>query len=107
MKTFTLYDSLSPMFRSPFLRGDGFGTDPLALLDRDTTRLYLEHRFRLAGVDRPLFAQPALEALFAASSGLMRHIDDIAHHALAAAALARARLVEPDHVLRAAEETRA
>jgi hypothetical protein len=36
----------------------------------------------------------------------MRHIDSLAHHALAAAALNRARLVEPDHVVRAAEEAR-
>ncbi len=74
--------------------------------DRDTTRLYLEHRLKLAGVERPLFTEPALEALFSASQGIMRRIDALAHHALAAAATARARLVEPDHVLRAAEELR-
>ncbi len=79
----------------------------LPRLDRDTTRLYLEHRLRLAGLERPLFSEPALEALFSASGGLMRHIDSLAHHALAAAASLRARIVDPDHVLRAAEEIRA
>jgi type II secretory pathway predicted ATPase ExeA len=78
----------------------------LPRLDRDATRLYLEHRLRLAGVDRPLFSEPALEALFSSSGGLMRPIDSLAHHALAAAAISRARLVESDHVTRAAEETR-
>lgn len=76
-------------------------------LDRETTRLYLEHRLKLAGVDRPLFTDPALEALFTASGGFMRHIDTLAHHALAATALQRARLVDAEHVVKAAEETRA
>lgn len=76
-------------------------------LDREATRSYLEHRLRLSGLDRPLFTDPALEALFTASRGVMRRVDSLAHHALAAAATNRARLVEPDHVIKAAEETRA
>jgi type II secretory pathway predicted ATPase ExeA len=79
----------------------------LPRLDRDATRLYIEHRLRLAGVDRPVFDEPAIESVFAASGGLMRQIDSLAHHALAAAAIGRARLVDADHVVRAAEETRA
>lgn len=74
--------------------------------DRDTTRGYLEHRLKIAGVDRPLFTAPAQEALCEASQGIMRRIDTLAHHALAAAALSRARLVEPEHVVQAAEELR-
>ncbi len=74
--------------------------------DRDTTRLYLEHRLKIAGLDRPLFTAPANEALFDASQGVMRRIDTLAHHALAAAATARAKLVEPEHILHAAEELR-
>lgn len=74
--------------------------------DRDTTRAYVEHRLRVAGVDRPLFTDPALEALFGASGGIMRRIDVLAHHALLAAAAARARLVDTEHVARAAEEVR-
>jgi type II secretory pathway predicted ATPase ExeA len=74
--------------------------------DRDTTRLYLEHRLKIAGVDRPLFTEPAVEALHQASQGAMRRIDNLAHHALAAAATDKVRLVEPEHVLAAAEEMR-
>ena len=55
----------------------------------------------------PLFSEPAIEALFSASGGLMRHLDSLAHHALAAAASLRAQIVDCDHVLRAAEELRA
>jgi len=74
--------------------------------DRDTTRLYLEHRLKIAGLDRPLFTAPAHEALFDASQGVMRRIDALAHHALAAAATVHAKLVEPEHVVHAAEELR-
>lgn len=74
--------------------------------DRDTTHHYLEHRFKIAGLERPLFTAPAHEALFDASQGIMRRIDTLAHHALAAAATSRAKLVEPEHVLQAAEELR-
>lgn len=74
--------------------------------DRDTTRAYLEHRLETAGVTRPLMTEPAIEALFNASQGIMRRIDSLAHHALALAATDNQRLVEPDHVIKAAEETR-
>lgn len=74
--------------------------------DRDTTRAYLEHRLEMAGVDRPVFTEPAIEALFNASQGIMRKIDAIAGHALAAAAMERARLADIDHVRAGAEEMR-
>ncbi|MBI5596640.1 MAG: AAA family ATPase [Elusimicrobia bacterium] len=74
--------------------------------DRDTTRTYLEHRLRVAGLDRPLFTEPAIEALFDASQGLMRRIDTIALHALHAAAARRDRLVDTDHIRAGAEEIR-
>ena len=41
------------------------------------------------------------------SSSLMRHVDSLAHHVLAAAAFLRGRIVDADHVLRAAEGSRA
>lgn len=76
-------------------------------LDRETTRLYLEHRLRLAGLDRPLFTTPAVEALWQSSQGVMRRIDTLAHYALAAAANKRATQIESEHVLQATEEVRA
>lgn len=74
--------------------------------DRSTTAAYLEHRLVIAGVDRPLFTEPAVEALFNATQGIMRRIDSIARNALVAAAGQRAKLVDIDHVRAAAEEER-
>lgn len=74
--------------------------------DRETTGLYLQHRLRIAGLDRPLFTEPAIEALYNVSQGIMRRIDTLAHHALAVAATQKAKLLEPDHVVTAAEELR-
>jgi hypothetical protein len=45
--------------------------------------------------------------VYGASQGVLRKIDALAHHALAAAASARARIVDADHVVKAAEEVRA
>ena len=36
---------------------------------------------RIAGVDRPLFSEPAVEAVFSSSQGVFRRIDALAHHA--------------------------
>ncbi len=74
--------------------------------DREATKLYLEHRLKLAGLNRPLFTAPAYEALFDASQGGMRRIDTLAHHALAAAASSRAKLVDAERVVEAAGELR-
>ncbi len=74
--------------------------------DRDTTQQYLEHRLQIAGRTSPLFTEPAVEALHQASGGVMRRIDTLAHHALAAAATKRATTLEPEHVIQAAEEVR-
>jgi type II secretory pathway predicted ATPase ExeA len=74
--------------------------------DRDTTRAYLEHRLKVAGLDRPLFTEPAMEATFNASQGVMRRIDAIALGALHAAAAERAKLVDIEHIRTASEEIR-
>ena len=76
-------------------------------LDRDATRLHLEHRLRVTGVDRPVFSEPAIEALFKASQAGFCRIDALAHNALGAAAAARARIVDADNVVSAAAELRA
>ncbi len=75
--------------------------------DRDTVARYVKHRLEIAGVTHPLFTDSAIEALLNASRGVMRRIDTLAHHALAVAATKAAKLVEPEHVLHAAEELRA
>ena len=52
----------------------------------------------------PLFEPGAVEALYQATHGLPRKVNRIAHYALSAAALAKARQIDPEHVHRAVEE---
>ena len=75
-------------------------------LDRDELDAYLEHRLRLAGCELPLFEPPAVEALFQSSRGLPRQINRTAHYALSAAALAKARTVDAEHMQHALDELR-
>lgn len=74
-------------------------------LARDEVAPYLEHLLRLAGTELPLFEPSAQEALFQASSGLPRKFNLIAHHALLAAALAKAKSVTTEHLQSAMTET--
>ena len=76
----------------------------LGPLTRDEVAGYLAHRLRLAGTELPLIEPAAEEAIFQATSGLPRKVNGLAHHALMAAALARARSVSADHVQAALPE---
>ncbi len=67
-------------------------------LDRDEMPLYIAHRLRLAGTELPLFEPAALEAIFQATQGLARKVNNLCHQSLLATALARARIVTIDHV---------
>ena len=75
-------------------------------LDREQTEAYLLHRLKLAGVDRPLFASEAVEALHTNTVGVMRKIDGLAHDALALASTLGENVVDAEHVHRAAQEQR-
>ena len=75
-------------------------------LDRNELDEYRIHRQRLAGCELPLFEPPAIEALFQASRGLPRPVNRIAHYALSAAALAKARTVDETHLQNALDELR-
>jgi type II secretory pathway predicted ATPase ExeA len=75
-------------------------------LSREQTEAYLLHRLRLAGVDRPLFAADALEALHTATAGVMRRIDGLAHQAMALAATQGEKAINAEHVRQAAQEQR-
>ena len=75
-------------------------------LARDEIDGYLAHRLRLAGAELPLFEPPAVEALFQASRGLPRRINRIAHYALSAAAMAKTRTVDAEHMQHAVDELR-
>lgn len=76
----------------------------LAGLAREELTAYLLHLLRLAGTEVPLFEPAALEALYQATSGLPRKVNLLAHHALTASALARAKLVTAEHVQAALPE---
>jgi general secretion pathway protein A len=70
----------------------------LPALGRDEVPEYLAHRLRHAGTELPIFEPAAHEALFQATSGLPRKLNLLAHHALLAAAIARAKTVAAEHV---------
>lgn len=67
-------------------------------LERDELHDYLAHRLRLAGTELMLFEPQAIEALFQASNGVPRKVNGYAHHALMAAAIAKAKTVGAQHV---------
>lgn len=73
-------------------------------LAREEMGPYLAHRLRLAGTELPLFEAPTVEAVYQASSGLPRKANSLAHHALFAAAIAKARSVTTEHVQAALQE---
>lgn len=67
-------------------------------LTREELPHYLAHLLHLAGTELPLFEPQAQEALFQASSGMPRKVNLLAHHALLAAAVARAKTVTAEHL---------
>lgn len=76
----------------------------LSGLTREETPAYLAHRLQLAGSTLPLFESAAVEALFQATQGVPRKLNQAAHYALSAAALAKAKQVTAEHVQVALEE---
>ena len=73
-------------------------------LARDELPQYLDHRLRLAGTSLPLFEPAAVQALYQSTHGMPRKVNRIAHYALSAAALAKARQITAEHVQSAVEE---
>ena len=73
-------------------------------LDRGEVEAYLTHRLRLAGCELPLFEEAAVEALFQGTRGLPRQINRLAHYALSAAALDKAKTVNAGHLQNALDE---
>ena len=63
-----------------------------------------ERTLRLAGCELPLFETPAVEAIFQAASGLPRRANALAHHALFAAAIQKAKSINTEHVQAAMQE---
>jgi len=73
-------------------------------LGYDEMVAYVTHRLRLAGSELPIFEPAALLALHQATAGLVRKVNNLAHHALLAAALGRAKVVTAEHVQAALPE---
>lgn len=74
-------------------------------LERAELEAYLAHRLHAASCELPLFEPPAIEAIFQATNALPRKINRLAHYALTAAAIAKAKSVGVDHVQAALAET--
>jgi len=68
-------------------------------LNRSETEPYLASRLKACGVHQPVFHENAIEAIFAASNGSVRHLNAIASKALFLAAQKNERLVSSDLVL--------
>ena len=73
-------------------------------LTREELPDYVTHRLRNAGCELPLFEAPAVEALFQATQALPRKVNRLAHYALTAAAIAKAKTVSVEHVQAALTE---
>jgi type II secretory pathway predicted ATPase ExeA len=73
-------------------------------LTRDEMGPYLAHRLKLAGCELPLFEPATVEAIYQASTGLPRKANSLAHHALLAAAIAKAKTITTEHVQAALQE---
>lgn len=73
-------------------------------LTRDEMGPYLTHRLRLAGTELALFEPATVEAIYQASTGLPRKANALAHHALFAAAIAKAKTITTEHVQSALQE---
>ena len=67
-------------------------------LERSELEEYLLHRLRASGCELPLFEPQAVEAIFQATNALPRKINRLAHYALTAAAIGRAKSVNAEHV---------
>jgi len=74
-------------------------------LERAELGEYLAHRLRAAACELPLFEPGAIEAIFQATHALPRKINRLAHYALTAAAIGKAKSVTSEHVQSALAET--
>jgi general secretion pathway protein A len=76
----------------------------LSGLTREELPDYLTHRLRALRCELTLFEPPAVEALFQATQGMPRKVNRLAHYALTAAAIDKARSITIEHIQTAREE---
>jgi type II secretory pathway predicted ATPase ExeA len=77
----------------------------LSTLSSEDTRQYINHRLKTAGIHHQVFTDQAVNAIYQASSGIPREINNIAFAALCLAAEAGQNSVSDDIIARAIEET--
>ena len=77
----------------------------LSGLARDELPDYLIHRLRIVGCELPLFEPASIEAIFQATQAIPRKVNRLAHYALTAAAIAKQKTVNAEHVQAALSET--
>jgi len=65
---------------------------------------YIEHHLRLAGTDKPIFAEEAILAIHQNSGGLLRRANIIARGAMMAAAMEKSQIVSGEHIRLAGTE---
>ncbi len=73
----------------------------LAPLKREETHAYVQTRLQKAGLKRPLFGKDALDALYRASSGVPREINNICDIALLLGFGDKAKAIEADQISKA------
>lgn len=73
-------------------------------LSREELPEYLMHRLRLGGCELQLFEPAAVEAIYQATHGKPRKVNRLGHYALSAAAIAKAKVANVEHVQAALEE---
>jgi type II secretory pathway predicted ATPase ExeA len=74
-------------------------------LSRDELDAYLAHQLKASGIRQPLFDETARQALYQASKGIVRRVNNLARAALAIAASRKANTVDEDILLEASKET--
>jgi type II secretory pathway predicted ATPase ExeA len=70
----------------------------LSGLERDELHDYMAHRLRLAGTELILFDSQAIEAIYQATNGVPRKVNELAHHALIAAAVGKSKTITAQHI---------
>lgn len=73
----------------------------LRALSRDETLAYIAHRSKIAGANRSLFDERALEALYEMSRGNLRAIDHLSRRSLEVAHSEKSDVVGSNHVITA------
>ncbi len=68
-------------------------------LDRENTKNYIEHRLKVAGLEKKVFTDSAYEEIYAFSKGIPRQINNICDLALLSGFIKRIQIIDKDVIL--------